>query len=155
MASLLGNSQSIVPTPGDVQLARESSRQLTLCLGPDPRTPVTVHIQSSDSSELISIPSSAFRLLQDILAQMARGNAVAAVSLDTDLTVEQAADLLNVSLPFVLKELEAGAIACRMMGTEQRILLKDLLDYKHASDQKSLQCLDELARQAQELDMGY
>jgi excisionase family DNA binding protein len=156
MANLLSNSEPVTPTPEESRLARESGLQLAHFDGGNPTAPVVVRIQSGNSREqVVSIPASAFRLLQDILTQMSQGNAVTLVPIDTELTPQQAADLLNVSLPFLIKELDSGAISQQNVGTDRRILLKDLLEYKHATDRKRLQALDELAAQAQELDMGY
>lgn len=144
------------PTPDEAILARESSRLLARFVTARSDEPLRFRIQSAQlPEETISIPASAFRLLNDILMQMAQGNAVTLIPVHTELTTQQAADLLNVSRPFLIEQLEKNAIPFRKVGTHRRILFKDLMAYKEAMDRNRLKALDELAAQAQELNMGY
>jgi excisionase family DNA binding protein len=157
MATLLSEfPETVTPTPDDTRLAQESSRRLTRFLAAKPRKPLRVRIGPDDEAEeTISIPVSAFRLLNDILTEMAKGNAVTLIPVHAELTTQQAADLLNVSRPFLVEQLEKGVIPFRKVGTHRRILFQDLMAYKQTMDRNRLQALDELSAQAQELGMGY
>ena len=107
-----------------------------------------------DGHDLI-LPASALRLLKDILQQMAVGNGVSVIAQQAELTSQEAANILNVSRPFLVKILESGKIPFTKAGTHRRIKFSDLIEYQDRSKQQSEDALAELAKTAQELDMGY
>ena len=149
--------EAVAPTPDDTQLAQESSRTLTRFLAATKsRRPLRVRITPDHApEETISIPASAFRLLNDILREMAEGNAVTLIPIHAELTTQQAADLLKVSRPFLVEQLEKGVIPYRKVGTHRRILFKDLMAYKESMDRNRLKALEELSAIDQELKLGY
>ena len=73
---------------------------------------------------------------------------------DATLAV-QAADILNVSRPFLIKLLEDGQIPYRKVGKHRRIRMEDVMNYKQAIDRERESVLDQLVANAQEQDMGY
>jgi excisionase family DNA binding protein len=121
----------------------------------DKRGRLTFQIREGKEKESVVIPAAAARLFKDILTQMSEGNAVTILPLQVELTTQQAADLLNVSRPYLIGLLDGGKIPCRKVGTHRRIYAKDVLDYKRAIDSDRNRALNELAKQAQELNMGY
>lgn len=72
-----------------------------------------------------------------------------------ELTAQEAADLLNVSRPYLEKRMESGEIPFHKNGLRRKVLIQDLMEYKQQHDQTSRELLDELTTEAQELDMGY
>ena len=153
-ASLSDSFETVAPTEADTQLARESSRKLAAHkLGK--RASVRIQVLDDPKAETVALPASALRLLQHILTEMAQGNAVTLIPIHAELTTQQAADLLNVSRPFLVGLLESGQIPHRKVGTHRRVLFRDLMAYKQKNDAERLKALAELTAQAQELNMGY
>jgi len=103
----------------------------------------------------VRLPREAFELLLEVLGQMANGNAVTIVPVHTELTTHQAAEILNVSRPYLIGLLEAGEIPYRRVGTHRRIRLTDLMAYKQQDDARRDEVLAELTRQSEDLDLGY
>jgi len=157
MAIMLADIQKAVPpTAADAQLALESSRRLTQFLAARPKKALRVRIEpENEPEESISIPVTAFRLLNSILTEMAQGNAVTLIPVHAELTTQQAADILNVSRPFLIEQLEKGVIPYRKVGTHRRVMFKDLMEYKQTMDHNRLKALEELSVIDQELGLGY
>ena len=149
MSSALALYEPEAPSSEESSLARESSRQLS---GLESRN-LRVHVP--EVMEDIILPASAVKLLVELLAQMAEGNAVTLMPIHAELTTQQAADILGVSRPFLIKLLERGELPFHKVGTHRRILYRDLRNYKKSVDEQRILALEELTSQAQELDMGY
>ncbi|MBD2006588.1 MULTISPECIES: helix-turn-helix domain-containing protein [Cyanophyceae] len=149
-------SEPIAPTEEDVTLAQVSSRKLASYLqNKGASRTIAVVMQDDTTGEKVTLPPEAFRLLVDILAQMAEGNAITLIPIHAELTTQEAADILNVSRPYLVGLLESGEIPFRKVGTRRRVRYQDLMNYKNRIDAARRQTLDELAAQAQELNMGY
>ena len=149
MASL--NSPAYIPSEDDTKLSLESSRILATHLSP---TRHQIKIVENDGQEHeVIIPAVAYRLLIDILTQMAQGNAVSLVPIQAELTTQEAAELLNVSRPFVIKQIEAGLIPHHKVGKHRRIHFNDLIAYKEQTDRSTSAALDEMVAISQEMGL--
>lgn len=140
-----------IPTQEDTELAVESSRLLAACIGKGESACLRLH----NGNELLQVPVKAIRLLVDILDAMARGDAVSLIPIHKELTTQEAANILNVSRPYLVKLMEAGEIPFHKNGVRRRVFFKDLMEYKQKRDQASMLLLDELTAEAQEFEMGY
>jgi len=141
------------PTAQVAEEARAAIRDLAPVHRHADGIPVRLRIQE-DQAE-ITIPGAAFDLLLEILGQMANGNAVSIVPVHAELTTQQAADLLNVSRPHLVQLLESGAIPHRRVGTHRRVRFGDVMTYKRRDDARRREVMDQLAAEAQELELGY
>ena len=146
--------ETIAPTKKEAELAEQSIKVLVSYVE-STKHPMFELLSKGRQSKQIAIPASALRLLVDILKQMSKGNAVTLIPVHAELTTQEAADILNVSRPYLVELLEQGKIPHHKVGTRRRIFANDILHYKEKIDKARLKTLEELAEQAQELDMGY
>jgi excisionase family DNA binding protein len=110
---------------------------------------------SRSTSQRVPVPLPALRLFVQLLSELASGNPVTLVPLHYELTTQEAADLLNVSRPYLIRLLEEGRIPFRKVGTRRRVLFKDLMTFKEREAVHRRQVLDELTTEAEDLDLGY
>ena len=148
-------NQPHIPTLAEATLSQESSRILANHLQNNSPTQKLRIEDENGLEEVLEIPKSAYQLLIDILSQMAQGNAVTLIPIHAELTTQEAADLLNVSRPYLVKLLESKQMPFHKVGRHRRIRFEDLMNYKKQIDRDRMQTLDELASLAQELGMGY
>lgn len=144
-----------LPVEREVEAAVQGQRTLAACLSTKFETQ---HIQIFDANHQahqVELPTSALRLLVDILSELAEGNAVKVVPINAELTTQEAADMLNVSRPHFVKLLEDGALPHHKTGKHRRVRFADLMKFKTSRDEASERAMQELAQQAQELNMGY
>jgi excisionase family DNA binding protein len=112
-------------------------------------------IDADQSEQPLELPARAVALLIEILDAMAAGRGVSIIPENAELTTVQAAELLNVSRPYLIKLLTDRAIPHRKVGKHRRILMEDVMNYKKRIDREREAVLDELAADAQANDMGY
>ena len=138
-----------IPSDRDVALADRAGRKLAAWGdGPDP---VPARFGAA-TAEPIDIPTSALRLLKEILDQMAHGNGVALTPLHAELTTRQAAGLLQISRTHLVQLLDEGRIPCRKVGAHRRVRVRDVLDYRRETESRRRKALDALT--AVDRDLG-
>lgn len=148
-------------TPQDQQMARAAEEQLRRLLEADApvsaRASLELRFQedSEERHEVVALPPSALRLLDTILEAHANGHAVTVMPSHGELTPNQAADILGVSRPFLIKLLDEGKIPFRRVGAHRRIRVDALSLYQQQEEKRQLDVLARLQAQAQELGMGY
>ncbi|MSP55236.1 MAG: helix-turn-helix domain-containing protein [Myxococcales bacterium] len=115
------------------------------CVGPRGTARGTVRLERDGSPEAaVVLPAQAFDLLMRLLAHLANGASVTIVPIHAEVTTQQAADVLNVSRPYLIKLLVEGTLTHRKVGTHRRVMLRDLLEFKRRDDADRRAILAEL-----------
>ncbi|MCY3779302.1 MAG: helix-turn-helix domain-containing protein [Chloroflexi bacterium] len=139
------------PNVQDSQIAREATARIVPFVRP--QKPLQVLIVEAENQEPLVLPAGAVALLRDILEAMAAGHSITMIPHHAELTTVEAADILNVSRPYLIKLLESGEIRFRKVGTHRRILMEDLMAYKEKSERQSRAAMDELVALSEELGL--
>jgi excisionase family DNA binding protein len=135
-------------TPEDMQAARETLRQLAPFGN---QRKVKLCVDGLDPIESIALPSSIFAQIIDLLSKLGRGDAVTIVPVQADVTTTQAAELLGVSRPFLIKLLDRGDVPYRMVGTHRKLKASDVILYRNRRSIKRREALDAMAALDEEL----
>ena len=141
------------PTKNEQKMASETLANLSSAISKHGQDIVRISIQ--ESKEYFSIPKKALEFLSHILSIMAEGKAISIIPSESELSTQQAADILGVSRPHIVKLLEQGIIPFKKAGAHRRILLEDLMQYAEQQKETRKTSLKFLAKQAQELNLGY
>ncbi len=131
-----------LPSQHDTALAQTSMSAFPVLEGEE----VNLHIEG----QAVRVPLSAVKLFKRILGEMAQGNAVVITPVHSEVTTQEASDLLNVSRPYLIGLLTQGLIAHRKVGTHRRVSLVALLEYKaklRAEQEKAMQQLADLSQE--------
>ena len=139
------------PTEKAASQARESYEKLVRFV--EPKRPLTFIVSDAEHKESIQLPAEVVELLKKVLEAMVAGHGITLIPLHAELTTMEAADILNVSRPYLIKLLEAGEIPYRRVGRHRRIRLEDLMTYMKESDRKSRAAMDELVALSEELGL--
>ena len=107
----------------------------------------------ASNGEEVLIPESVYRILRQVIQAMASGQHISVVTQNRQLTTQEAADILSVSRPFMVKLLEAGEIPHIKVGSHRRIRFEDLMTYKEKRDMKHGKLLDELIEITEEASL--
>ena len=141
------------PSAQDAALARASGQLLSRYA--QGQRPLMLRVRDAGQDQPLELPKGAAALLMDILEAMAAGRGVTLIPENAELTTVQAAEILNVSRPFLIKLLEENAIPHRKVGKHRRISMEDVMAYKARIDREREAVLDQLVSDAQAQDMGY
>lgn len=106
--------------------------------------------------ESVELPESVYRLLVQTVREMAEGHAVAVIPVHAEITTQEAADLLGVSRPYLIKLLDETALPCTLTaGGHRRVRLADVLAYRRVRDDERRAALDEMSAEAERLGLRY
>lgn len=140
------------PVPEDeVALAREALPVVKKYLAEPTKDAVVIAVEGDPDGRVQRLPRKALELLGSILANLAAGRPVQIIPGHAELTTQQAAEILNVSRPFLIGLLTAGEINYRMVGTHRRVTAESLLQYMREDDARRRSSADELTRLSEEM----
>lgn len=135
-----------LPTPDETEKALAAMGALAKAAKESGTVPIKFDRQ------VVELPPAVAQILLDLLMHIGRGEAVTFVPFGAELTTQQAADMLNVSRPFLVKLIESGQLAHYKVGTHRRIKAADLLRYRQDREERQRKALGNLARLGQEIE---
>ena len=145
--------RQLPPSAQDAAMARVSGQVLLPFV--QRKGSLTLKVREAGKDQLLELPSGAVALLMEILEAMAAGRGLTLIPENAELTSVQAAEVLNVSRPFLVKLLEDNVLPHRKVGKHRRVRMEDVMAYLAKIDRDREAVLDQLAREAQEQQMGY
>ncbi|WP_432981612.1 helix-turn-helix domain-containing protein [Dactylosporangium sp. CA-233914] len=99
-------------------------------------------LAGATAGDQVELPVEVYRAVRQVVEALQQGLAVTVAPQTQTLTTQQAADLLGVSRPTVIKLLDGGKISFERSGTHRRILLRDLLAYRQQRRAEQYDALD-------------
>ncbi|WP_236047205.1 excisionase family DNA-binding protein [Paractinoplanes ovalisporus] len=147
-------TSQVKPDAEAIAVAAEALPRVQNYLRTHPNGPAVVRVVDDGDGDALVVPRGAVELLARILAHMANGHGVSVVPEHAELTTQQAAELLNVSRPYLIGLLESGEIEFRKVGTHRRVMAGSLMEYKHRDDLRRRGAADELAQLTQDMDLS-
>lgn len=148
-------TEPYTPTQEAITLASQALESVSAVVANPPET-ITFTILDPDlQGTKITIPGEMFRVLVDVLNAVSQGEPVTLLPHSAELTTQEAADMLNVSRPYLVKLLDEGAIPSRKVGIYRRVKVQDVLNYRNQEKQRQEAIMAELTKEAQRLGLGY
>ncbi len=134
----------------DAALAQAAQRCLMAALDHSRAATIKLVAEGEDMPA-VELPPKALRFVADLLGLMGQRQPVMLMPQKLELSTQEVAAFLNVSRPFVVKQIESGRLACRKVGRHRRVLFEDLLAYQQSLRHETEAALQALADQGQEL----
>lgn len=116
---------------------------------------VTIDSGQDGKAPVLKLPPRALRFFADVLRQMAKQEPLVLVPQKHELTTQEAAAILNVSRPFVIKEIEAGRLTCRKVNRHRRIAWEDLRRYQVEQTTNSERALQQITKLSEDIGMEF
>jgi len=156
MTTLEKTKQVVQPpmSETDIEMARVAQRCIMESLDHSRSVEIILTTDKGDHPS-ISLPPTALRFIGQLLGAMSEGRPITLMPSKREFSTVEAANYINVSRPFVIKEIEAGRLKHRMVGTHRRIAFEDLVEYMNTMQQKQQAALDRIAENARELGLDY
>jgi excisionase family DNA binding protein len=99
----------------------------------------------SPAGERVELPDTVIEVLRTAVEFMSHGQTVTLIPDNQAITTQRAADILGMSRPFFINQLESGLMAHHRIGNQRRVYLRDVLELAKRRDKERLAALDLLA----------
>ena len=143
MLALMGQTREpFVADEAEAVVARRAADSLKAVA--EAQQSVKVSIGGPDANIVVPLPASAVAMFHAVLEAMANRTPISLIPHDAELSTQQAADLLNVSRPFLIRQLEGGSLAYRKVGAHRRVRFSDLVTYERQCRQEQSKALADL-----------
>lgn len=145
---------SRLPSTRESEIAKQSSRELSGLLEANSDVQLVSITDSNGQIHPIQLPVTALKFLVDVLTELGDGNTVKLVPVHAELTTQEAADILDMSRPALIKLLDDKAIPFTRTGNRRKVRFADIQALKDRLESDRLATLEELSTLDQELGMG-
>jgi excisionase family DNA binding protein len=153
----LEKSRQVLPPPlsrQDMEMARVAQRCIMEALDHSRAAAITLTTDSGQHPT-VDVPPAALKLIGQLLGALSEGRPITIVPSNQEFSTVEAAHFLNVSRPFVIKEIESGRLPHRMVGTHRRVAFEDLIAYARKVRERQEAALERLAENSRELGLDY
>ena len=144
---------SINPGDVDTEVAERAARRIKDYLDGHPDDDLIEALGEVGAQDALVIPRATAVMFAQILDLLAQGRGVQIIPREAELSTQQAAAMLNVSRPYLIKLLESKELPFRKVGRHRRIRYEDLMAYMRLDDLKRREAADKLAELTEELDL--
>jgi len=138
----------------EIEMARVAQRCIMESLDHSRAAEITLTTDTGEHPK-VALPPASLRLIGQILGAMSEGRSITLMPSKREFSTVEAAHFMNVSRPFIIKEIDSGRLKHRMVGTHRRIFLEDLIEYKNLMQSKQYAALDRMVENAKELGLDY
>jgi excisionase family DNA binding protein len=157
MTAILERTRQVMPpsmSPQELEMARVAQRCIMEAL--DHSRAAAITLTTTDGSHpTIELPPAALKLIGQLLGVMSEGRSVTLMPSKQEFSTVEAAHFLNVSRPFVIKEIEQGRLPHRKVGAHRRVAFEDLVAYAREMRKRQESALERMAENARELGLDY
>lgn len=138
----------------DKEMMRAAQRCIMASLDHSRAVSITLTTDTGETPT-VAVPPAALKLIGHLLGAMSDGRTVMLVPAEQEFTTVEAANFLNVSRPFVIKEIESGRLPHRKVGSHRRVAFDDLISYAQKMREQQAGALERMAYNARELGLDY
>lgn len=141
-------------TPDEAEMARLAQRFIVESLDRSRAAAITLTSDNGDAPS-VSVPTKTLRFIADVLGALSERQPVVFMPAKREVSTVEAANFLNVSRPFVIKEIEEGRLPHRKVGSHRRIAFEDLMRYANEMHARQREAMQRLSDNATDLGLDY